>query len=116
MNFGIFLSIVATRFRGGALSVTGWDLERKADAMENGQRFFVNIPHADNYRIILHLRDPRDVLVSMFYSYCYIHPGEVQANTGYRRAAAARAEASGERGETSAASARCARTARRARR
>jgi ABC-type transport system involved in cytochrome c biogenesis permease subunit len=44
MNFGIFVSIVATRFRAGALSVTGWDLERKADAMENGQRFFVNIP------------------------------------------------------------------------
>src|ERR1019366_3474838 len=44
MTAGIFVSIVATRFRGGALSVTGWDLERKADAMENGVRFFVNIP------------------------------------------------------------------------
>jgi hypothetical protein len=53
-------------------------------------RFFVNIPNQENYRIILHLRDPRDVLVSMFYSYCYIHPGEIQANTGYRREAAAR--------------------------
>jgi hypothetical protein len=53
-------------------------------------RFFVDIPRVENYRIILHLRDPRDVLVSMFYSYCYIHPGELQANTGYRREAAAR--------------------------
>jgi ABC-type transport system involved in cytochrome c biogenesis permease subunit len=44
MNFGIFVSIVATRFRGGALSVTGWNLERKVDAMEDGRRLFVNIP------------------------------------------------------------------------
>jgi Sulfotransferase domain len=49
----------------------------------------VDIPQPENYDIILHLRDPRDVLVSMFYSYCYIHPGEVAPNTGYRQAAAA---------------------------
>jgi hypothetical protein len=53
-------------------------------------RFFVEIPRPESYEIILHLRDPRDVLVSMFYSYCYIHRGEVAPNTGYRRAAAAR--------------------------
>jgi hypothetical protein len=53
-------------------------------------RFFVDIPQIEDYDIILHLRDPRDVLVSMFYSYCYIHPGEIEANTGYRREAAAR--------------------------
>jgi hypothetical protein len=53
-------------------------------------RFFVNIPRAENYRILLHLRDPRDVLVSMFYSYCYIHPGELAPNTGYRQEVAAR--------------------------
>lgn len=35
--------------------------------------------------MLLHLRDPRDVLVSMYYSYCFIHNGEVQANTGYRK-------------------------------
>ena len=29
------------------------------------------------YSIILHLRDPRDVLVSMFYSYRYMHPGSI---------------------------------------
>ncbi|MBA3353575.1 MAG: sulfotransferase domain-containing protein, partial [Blastocatellia bacterium] len=34
---------------------------------------------------ILHLRDPRDVLVSMFFSYCYMHAGEIEAHTGYRK-------------------------------
>jgi Sulfotransferase domain len=53
-------------------------------------RFYVDLPRPENYAIVLHLRDPRDVLVSMFYSYCYIHQGEVAANTGYRRAAAER--------------------------
>ena len=52
-------------------------------------RFFVDLPRVEDYRIVLHLRDPRDVLVSMFYSYCFIHPGEIEANTGYRREAAA---------------------------
>jgi hypothetical protein len=52
-------------------------------------RFFVNIPAIEDYQVLLHLRDPRDVLVSMFYSYCFIHPGEVESNTGYRREAAA---------------------------
>ena len=52
-------------------------------------RFFVDIPKVENYDIILHLRDPRDVLVSMFYSYCYIHPGEMAPNSGYRQQAAA---------------------------
>lgn len=34
-------------------------------------------------RIILHLRDPRDVLVSMFFSWSYSHPG---VNDSYREA------------------------------
>jgi hypothetical protein len=51
-------------------------------------RFYVDVPDIDNYKVILHLRDPRDVLVSMFYSYCYIHNGPVTKNTGYRREAA----------------------------
>jgi hypothetical protein len=51
-------------------------------------RFYVDIPQLENYDIILHLRDPRDVLVSMFYSYCYIHSGPIPPNTGYRKAAA----------------------------
>ena len=53
-------------------------------------RFLVDLPQLDDYSIILHLRDPRDVLVSMFYSYCFIHAGEIQSNTGYRREVAAR--------------------------
>ncbi len=53
-------------------------------------RFYVDLPQPERYDIVLHLRDPRDVLVSMFYSYCYIHQGELAANTGYRREAAAR--------------------------
>ena len=53
-------------------------------------RFFVEIPRLESYEVILHLRDPRDVLVSMFYSYCYIHSGPVAPNTGCRRDAARR--------------------------
>lgn len=48
-------------------------------------RFYVDVPDMDDYRIILHLRDPRDVLVSMYFSYCYIHLGEIPGNTGYRK-------------------------------
>ncbi len=44
MTASVFLAIVATRFHAGALSVTGWDIEHKTDAMERGVRFFVNIP------------------------------------------------------------------------
>jgi len=51
-------------------------------------RFFVDVPHIGDYDVILHLRDPRDVLVSMFYSYCFIHSGEIAPNTGYRSEAA----------------------------
>ena len=53
-------------------------------------RFFIDIPRLEEYAIILHLRDPRDVLVSMFYSYCFTHPGELAPNTGYRREVAER--------------------------
>jgi len=53
-------------------------------------RFFVDVPNIENYQIILHLRDPRDVLVSMYFSYCYIHNGEIAGNTGYRREIAER--------------------------
>lgn len=51
-------------------------------------RFYVPLPDVDRYDILLHLRDPRDVLVSMFYSYCFIHAGEIPPNTGYRKAVA----------------------------
>jgi hypothetical protein len=48
-------------------------------------RFYVDVPGIEKYDVILHLRDPRDVLVSMYYSYCFIHAGEIPGNTGYRR-------------------------------
>ena len=51
-------------------------------------RFFVPTQALDTASIILHLRDPRDVLVSMFYSYCYMHEGEIERHTGYRKAVA----------------------------
>jgi Sulfotransferase domain len=48
-------------------------------------RFFIPSAALENARIILHLRDPRDVLTSMFFSYCFMHPGEIAPNTGYRK-------------------------------
>lgn len=51
-------------------------------------RFFVPTTALDEARLILHLRDPRDVLVSMFYSYCFMHAGEIERHTGYRKAVA----------------------------
>jgi hypothetical protein len=51
-------------------------------------RFFVPTTAIADARVILHLRDPRDVLTSMFYSYCYMHAGEIERHTGYRKAVA----------------------------
>jgi hypothetical protein len=48
-------------------------------------RFFVQSSALESAKIILHLRDPRDVLTSMFFSYCFMHPGEIAPNTGYRK-------------------------------
>ena len=48
-------------------------------------RFFVPTKAVEEASVILHLRDPRDVLVSMFYSYCFMHAGEIEAHTGYRK-------------------------------
>ena len=53
-------------------------------------RFFVDVPNLDDYDVLLHLRDPRDVLVSMFYSYCFSHGGPVPGNTGHRKETASR--------------------------
>ena len=45
LTLGTFIGIVATRFQSGALSVAAWDLERKADVVEQGGvRIFVGIP------------------------------------------------------------------------
>ena len=51
-------------------------------------RFFIPTEALAEASVILHLRDPRDVLVSMFYSYCYMHAGEIEQHTGYRKAVA----------------------------
>jgi hypothetical protein len=52
-------------------------------------RFFVPSKAIAETSVILHLRDPRDVLTSMFFSYCYMHAGEIEADTGYRKEVAA---------------------------
>ena len=48
-------------------------------------RVYIPVPRSDECRMLLHLRDPRDVLVSMFYAYCYSHSGPLPGDTGYRR-------------------------------
>jgi hypothetical protein len=53
-------------------------------------RFFVSVPDIDTARILLHLRDPRDVLVSMFFSYCFYHPGKEAPGEGKRAEVAER--------------------------
>jgi hypothetical protein len=53
-------------------------------------RCYVDIPRIEKARIAIQLRDPRDVLVSMFFSYCYSHGGEIPGDTGYRREVAQR--------------------------
>lgn len=37
-------------------------------------RFYVKIPNIEQFNIVLHLRDPRDVLTSWYYSKTYSHP------------------------------------------
>ena len=37
-------------------------------------RFFIDVPNIEDYIVFLHLRDPRDVLVSLFFSSVYSHP------------------------------------------
>jgi hypothetical protein len=63
----------------------GYDFMAKKRGCFGPIRFFVPTRALDEASIILHLRDPRDVLVSMFYSYCYMHAGEIERHTGYRR-------------------------------
>lgn len=60
------------------------------DACFGPLRCYLPVPDFDASRVILHLRDPRDALVSMFFSYCYSHPGPVPGDTGYRREVAER--------------------------
>lgn len=48
------------------------------------------VPRIEEASVVLHLRDPRDALVSMYYSYCYSHPGDIPGGTGYRQQVAER--------------------------
>lgn len=66
----------------------GYDFMAKKEGCFGPIRFFVPSEAFAQMRIILHLRDPRDVVVSMFYSYCYMHAGEIERHTGYRKAVA----------------------------
>ncbi|CAN5350650.1 hypothetical protein BH20VER3_BH20VER3_20860 [soil metagenome] len=63
----------------------GYDFMAKKRGCFGPIRFFVPTAALDDASIVLHLRDPRDVLTSMFYSYCYMHAGEIEAHTGYRK-------------------------------
>ncbi|HSH39279.1 MAG TPA: sulfotransferase domain-containing protein [Chthoniobacterales bacterium] len=53
-------------------------------------RYFVPSRSLADARVLLHLRDPRDVLTSMFFSYCFAHRGPVAGNTGVRKEVAER--------------------------
>lgn len=48
-------------------------------------RFYLPARGLEDTNILLHLRDPRDVLTSMFFSYTLMHRGPVPANTGPRK-------------------------------
>ena len=63
----------------------GYDFIARRRGCFGPLRFFVPTRGLDEARLILHLRDPRDVLVSMFYSYCFMHAGEIERHTGYRK-------------------------------
>jgi tetratricopeptide (TPR) repeat protein len=36
-------------------------------------RYFYNVPNLEKYKIVVHLRDPRDILTSMYFSWAYSH-------------------------------------------
>jgi hypothetical protein len=63
----------------------GTDFIGKRNGCFGPIRFFVPTKSIDTANVVLHLRDPRDVLTSMFFSYCFIHAGEIEVNTGYRK-------------------------------
>jgi hypothetical protein len=66
----------------------GKDFIAKQNGCFGPIRFFVPSKALAEANVLLHLRDPRDVLTSMFFSYCFMHRGPVEKNTGYRRAVA----------------------------
>jgi hypothetical protein len=63
----------------------GSDFIAKRNGCFGPIRFFVPTAALVNATAILHLRDPRDVLTSMFFSYCFMHAGEIEPHTGYRK-------------------------------
>jgi hypothetical protein len=63
----------------------GNDFVAKRNGCFGPIRFFVPTKALEAANVILHLRDPRDVLTSMFFSYCFIHDGEIERNMGYRK-------------------------------
>ncbi len=48
-------------------------------------RFYLPARGLEDTNILLHLRDPRDVLTSMFFSYTMMHRGPVPPHTGIRK-------------------------------
>ena len=66
----------------------GSDFIAKRNGCFGPIRFFVPTKALAEANVLLHLRDPRDVLTSMFFSYCFMHRGPVEKNTGYRRVVA----------------------------
>lgn len=63
----------------------GKDYIAKHSGCFGPMRFFVPSRALEQAKIFLHLRDPRDVLTSMFFSYCFMHRGPVEGNTGIRK-------------------------------
>lgn len=73
------------------------ELARRKDEIVFPERFicgalrgFIPFPGLASAKVLLHVRDPRDVLTSMFYSYCYSHQGKQAGDTGHRREVAER--------------------------
>lgn len=53
-------------------------------------RGYIPFPALSSAKVMLHVRDPRDVLTSMFFSYCYSHTGQEAGDTGHRHEIAER--------------------------
>lgn len=63
----------------------GKDYIARHDGCFGPMRFYMPSRALKTANILLHLRDPRDVLTSMFFSYCFMHRGDEEPNTGIRK-------------------------------
>jgi len=63
----------------------GKDYVAKHNGCFGPNRVFLPSRAQADANVVVHLRDPRDVLTSMFFSYCFMHRGPVEKNTGMRR-------------------------------